>query len=160
MEKVLKWVYRTLCYYLPCGFILYNFVIENLLSNEVSIMSKIGVSGVFVLAILIILCIFFVNKAYNKKESELEKLSIKAIDLQEREKLITEWEKTEKNHSIFKNLIMLAIVVVLTILVALLESKILSLRGTMIAFTMSFLSGEGCFIAYKNMEYNKKHKGR
>lgn len=158
MEKVLKWVYRTLSYYLPCGFILYNFVIENLLSSEVSVMSKLGVSGVFVLAILIVLCIFFTNKAYTKKERELEKLSIKAVDLKEREELIKKWEKTEKNHSIFKNLIMLAIIIVLTILVALLESKILSFRGTMIAFTISFLGGQGCYIAYKNIEFNNKHK--
>lgn len=158
METLLLWVYRTLSYFLPGGIMLWTFVIENMLSEEVSWTSKLGASGIFILVVMIILCIFFVNKEFTKREQKYEKLSIKEIDLQKREEYIKKWKVVEKNHEIFKNILMLAVLLTLTLLISLLETKLLSLRGTMITICTSFAGGTGINVIYKNMKLAKENK--
>ena len=80
MENVFKWLYRTGCYFIPGGTALWCFVIENLLDKEVSVMAKIGCCGVFALILMVIITIFFANKAFTKKNQKLEKMAIKELN--------------------------------------------------------------------------------
>ena len=137
MQTFLLWVYRTLTYFAPAGILLWTFVIENILNKEVNVITKIGAGGIFILIILLFVCIFFINSAYNKKEKELEKLSIREIDTEKRAEIIHKWEKVEKNHKLFKQCLLLGVVLTVTLLVILLESKILALRGTLISICVS-----------------------
>lgn len=160
MEKLLLWVYRTLSYFVPSGILLWTFVIENMLNKEIGWTSKLGIGGLVVLVVLIFICIFFINKEFTKREQKYEKLSIKEIDLEKRENYIKKWEEIEKNHSIFKILLMLGVLVAITILVALLETKLLALRGTMISICASFAGGTGVNVIYQNVKLSNKHHNK
>lgn len=157
MNKILLWLYRIMSYFVPCGITLYTFVIENMFNKEVTLATKIGASGIFVIAILIIISIFFVNQAFINTEKKLEKSSIKEVDLEKRKQIIEKWEKIENYHKIFNQLIMLVVLVGITALIYMVEKSLINLRGTMIFICISFATGTGCLTLYKKMEYNKKY---
>ena len=154
MEKLFYWLHMGLSYFAPSGLLLYSFVIENILSKEITTMSKIGVCGLFVMVVCIILCLTLVNRGFKKKEQKYQQLSIKEIDLAKREKHIKEWNNISLVHDIFKQGITLAILVVITLLVTMLESKILALRGTLTAICVMYGSGTFCYGVHKNLKNN------
>jgi len=150
MESVFKWLYRAGCYYIPGGTALWCFVIENLVDKDVSVMAKIGVSGVFVLALMVIITIFFANKSFTKRNQKLEKQAIKEMDNDKKKEIIAKWEKNEANQELFHNMIFLVCFICLALLVTLLESKLLSLRGVLWFMVSSISTGLGCnFVRYK-----------
>lgn len=154
MELFLYWLHLICSYIAPAGLLFYTFVIENILNKEVTVMTKLGAGGIFVLAVCIIICIVVFNKLFTKREQKFEKLSIKEIDLKKREEYILKWSNTEKYHNIFKQGIMLAVLVMITLLVGLLESKLIALRGTMT--TLCILYGVG--MIFYSMYQNVKQK--
>lgn len=158
MEKLSYWLYIAFSYICPCGILFYTFVIENLMNEEIGIMTKLGAVGIFGLVICLLICILIVNKLFTKVEKKYEKLSIKEIDNTKRAEYIYKWTKAERNHNIFKQGLMLAVFVVLTMLVALLESKLLALRGTMTTITISFAIGFSCFVWNENLKLKKVGK--
>ena len=158
-ETILKWAYRTLCYFFPSGVLLWSFVIENALSDEVSVITKVGVCGVFMLAILLCMCVFMVNRAFNKKEKELRNASIEEVDLEKRKETIGKLKRLDNRHDLFKCLVFLGVLVAITLVVAMLESKLLSLRGTMIAICISFASGTGCMVAFQSLKTKRELGG-
>lgn len=160
MEKVFLWLYRTGCYFIPGGTALWCFVIENLVDKDVSVMAKIGCSGVFVLALMVFITIFFANKAFKSKNQKYEKEAIKELDNDKKKEIIAKWEKNERNEELFHNTIFLVIFICLAFLVTLLESKIVSLRGVLWFMVGSISAGLGCNvirfgIATKNSKYKK-----
>ena len=156
MEKLFYWLHMGLSYFAPSGLLLYSFVIENILSKEISTMSKIGVCGIFVMIICIVLCITLVNRGFKRKEQKYQELSIKEIDLSKREEYIKKWNKLALIHDIFKQVITLSILIVITLLVAMLESKLLALRGTLTAICIMYGSGTFCYGMHKSLKNNSK----
>src|SRR5574344_1773269 len=144
MESVFKWLYRAGCYFIPGGTALWCFVIENLIDKEVSVIAKIGCCGVFALVLMVIITVFFANKAFTQKNQKLEKLAIKEMDNEKKQQIITKWEKNEQNQELFKNTIFLICFVGLAFLVSMLESKLLSLRGVLWFMVGSISAGLGC----------------
>lgn len=155
MEKTSYWTYIAFSYIIPCGLLFYTFVIENLMNEEIGIWTKLGAVGIFALAICLIICILVINKLFSKVEKKYEKLSIKEIDTTKRAEYILKWNKAERNHNIFKQGLMLGVFIVLTMLVALLESKLLALRGTMTTITISYAIGFACFVWNENIKLKK-----
>lgn len=157
MENVFKWLYRTGCYFIPGGTALWCFVIENLLDKEVSVMAKIGCCGVFVLVLMIVITVFFANKAFTKKNQKLEKQAIKELDNEKKQQIIKQWEKNEENQELFHNTIFLICFVGLALLVTLLESKLLSLKGVLWVMVTSISAGLGCnVIRFKCCKHKNK----
>ena len=152
MEKLFYWLHLGLSYFAPSGLLLYGFVIENILNKEITIWNKVGVCGIFAMIICIILCISLVNKGFDKKQQKLQQLSIKEIDLTKREEYIKKWNKITLIHDLFKQGITLSILVVITLVVAMLESKLLALRGTLTAICIMYASGTICYGVHKNLK--------
>lgn len=159
MEKILLWAYRTLSYYFPAAILLWTFVIENIISKDVSVASKIGATGIFLLIILIAVALVVVGKMFTAKEKSLEKESIKEIDPDKRAEIILKWEKVEYRHNLFNRIIMGCILAIFTVIVIMIEKKILALRGTLITMCISFFSGLGCYVGSNQIALNKKKNG-
>ena len=159
MELLFYWLYMSFSYILPGVLLFYSFVIENIFNKEVTLMTKLGASGIFALVVCIIICIVFVNKVFTKREQKYEKLSVKEINLEKRKEYILKWTKTEKIHNIFKQCIMLSVLIVVAMLVILLESKLLALRGTMITMAVLFGIGTVFYAVYENIKQKKLNKG-
>lgn len=155
MEKLFYWLHLGLSYFAPSALLLYSFVIENIFNKEITLTQKIGVCGIFVMIICIIICITVINKGFTRKERKLQELSIKEIDLEKREQHIRKWNKISYIHDMFKDGITLAILTAITLVVAMLESKLLALRGTMTAICLMYASGTVCHGIHKNI----KNKG-
>lgn len=158
LENILKWLGIVFSYVCPAMVLFVSFVLENLLSNEVSPITKIGVSGVFVLVIMLFLAIFLVNRFFNKKLQKVDHEIKVELDNSIKVKLIEKQSKLENLQDLFKSLIVLAVLVVITILVALLESKLLELRGTMVAICVSFAVGVGCMEGWRRVVTNHETK--
>lgn len=156
MQYLFKWLYRTLSYFIPAGILLYTFVIENLMNKEITWYAKLGVSGIFVLVILIFVCIFIINNLFIKRAKYYEEMSIKEIDLEKRAEYIKKWNSVEKYHTLFKQCLILVVFICLTLLISLLETKLLALRGTMITICISFGVGTGFNFVYKDIEQKQK----
>lgn len=150
MKELLKWFYRTLSYYIPSIILIYNLIIENLFNKEVSFTAKIGASGILLIVVYILIAIFLINDIFIKKSNIYEKESIKEIDFEKRKQIILKWQNVEKWHRIFKQSILLIILVGITILIYMLEQKFLSLKGTMLLISIFFFIGTILKIIYEN----------
>ena len=155
METLFFWLYITFSYIATGGILLWTFVIENILNDEVTLIAKLGATGIFVLAICLIIGIVVINKLFTKREQKYEKLSIKEIDTNKRAEYILKWSNTEKWHNIFKQCLMFGTLVMLTLLVGLLETKLLALRGTMTTIVISYAIGLIFFVVYENIKLKK-----
>lgn len=155
METVFFWLHIFFSYIATGGLLLYTFVIENILNDEVTLIAKLGATGIFILAICLVIGVVIINKLFAKREEKFEKLSIKEIDTNKRAEYILKWESTEKWHNIFKQCLMLGVLVMLTLLVGLLETKLLAFRGTMTTITISYAIGLVFFGIYENYKLKK-----
>lgn len=142
-QKIFIWLYRTFCYFVPCGLTLWSFLIENLLNKEVTIMSKMGVSGIFVLAIIGIIGIFFYGKHLRATISKTTNEILECLDDSKKAELIAKKKKYEARQEIFHNACFVAPFVLIWLLCVLIESKVISLRGTFMTISLSMLSGLG-----------------
>lgn len=158
LENILKWLGIVFSYICPAMVLFVSFVLENLLSTEVSPMTKIGVSGVFVLVVVLFLAIFLLNRFFDKKLQAIDHQIKIELDNSVKVQLIAKQSKLENLKDLFKSLIVLAVLVVITILVALLESKLLELRGTMVAICISFAVGTGCMEGWRRVVTNHETK--
>lgn len=142
-QKIFTWLYRIFCYFVPCGLTLWTFLIENLLNKEVTLMSKLGVSGLFVLAIIGIIGIFFYGKYLRNSITKTTNEIIECLDDEKKAKLIAKKKKYEAKQEIFHNACFVAPFVLIWLLCALIESKVVSLRGTLMTVSLSMLAGLG-----------------
>lgn len=142
-QKIFTWLYRIFCYIVPCGLTLWTFLIENLLNKEVTFMSKMGVSGIFVLAIIAIIGIFFYGKYLRNAVSKTTNEILECLDDIKKAELIAKKKKYEARQEIFHNACFVAPFVLIWLLCALIESKVISLRGTFMTISLSMLAGLG-----------------
>lgn len=142
-QKIFTWLYRIFCYMVPCGLTLWTFLIENLLNKKVTIMSKLGVSGIFVLAIIGIIGIFFYGKHLRNSISKTTNEILECLDDVKKAELIAKKKKYEARQEIFHNACFVAPFVLIWLLCALIESKVISLRGTFMTISLSMLGGLG-----------------
>ena len=87
-EKIFTWLYRTFSFLVPMGIAIYTFLLEKLLDNNVSVMGKIGVGGIFILVIVLLIGVFFFGKFLKKKISKTTDEIIVCIDNEKKQKLI------------------------------------------------------------------------
>ena len=79
-EKVTKWLYRIFTYLVPGGIALYTFLIEKLISKDISITAKLGISGIFVLIIVVLIAVYFLGKHFRKRITKLTDEIIMCLD--------------------------------------------------------------------------------
>ena len=147
------------------GIALWSFLLEKLVKNEVSIMAKIGCTGIVIIALMIVLSIVFYNRHITKKldTNEMQQKDIMKEMLIEtdeekkkqlREKLV-EYEnyeiKIKTRKAIFKNAILCGVFVLLTMLFFLAEKACISMRGIFFGMSSTLLIGFGFNTAYEEL---------
>lgn len=142
-EKVFKWLYRTFEFFVPCGIALYTFLIEKLINKDISITSKLGISGVFALVLMIVIAVFFMGKHFRVKEQKLEKEAIKELDNEKKAKIIQKMNKNEAKQELFHNACFFAPFLIMYFLVILIEKSMIEMRGTLFFIVLSMAIGFG-----------------
>ena len=142
-EKVFTWLYRTFTYIVPSGIMLWSFVIEKLFKKDVSLMAKLGVSGTFVLVVMVIIGAFFYNKRLVKKITDITNQCIECVDNEEKSKLVEKKKKLEMKLDIFHNLCFIVPFIVVWAILCFVENGVVSLRGTMLVICSSMAVGFG-----------------
>lgn len=142
-EKIFKWLYRTFEFFVPCGIALYTFLIEKLIDKDISITTKLGVSGVFVLVLMFIIAIFFMGKHFRVKQRKLEKDALKELDNEKKAKIIEKMNKNEAKQEIFHNACFFAPFLIMYFLVILIEKSMIEMRGTLFFVVLSMAIGFG-----------------
>lgn len=163
-----KFFYITHCVfsYFGSAFVtLWAFLIEKITRDDVSIMTKMGLSGILCLVVLGILTIVLLNRHINKKletngeqQQEIMKQMMIETDLDKKEEMrlkLVELEnyrvKVKAHRTIFKNAILCGVFVILTLLFFLTEKKLVELRGTFMGISSCLLIGFGFNTAYEEL---------
>ena len=141
--KVFTWLYRTFCYFVPSGIALWLFLIKNLINNEISVMAKVGMSGIFVLAIMFVIAIYFYGKHFTTSINKVTNEILECLDNNKKVELIAKKRKLEARQEMFRNICFVAPFVLMWLLCALIESKVISLRGTLMTICVSMAIGLG-----------------
>ena len=160
-EKIFTWLYRTFTFLVPGGIALYSFLLEKLIDKDVSIMAKIGVSGIFALVIMVVIAVFFYGKYLRKKISKVTDKIIVCMNNDEKIKLIAKKAKFQAKQEIFHNLCFIAPFVLVWLLMMLIEKEAVELRGIMFYVVISMAIGFGfdCVLQYVNThKYIKKEE--
>lgn len=142
-EKVFTWLYRTFTYIVPGGALLWTFVIEKLIDKNVTVMTKIGVSGVFVLGVMVIIGAYFFNRHLKKKIEDLTNKCIECTDNEEKAVLVGKKKKAEVKLDLFHNVCFVTPFVLIWLVLCFVESGVVSLRGTMLVICSSMATGLG-----------------
>ena len=159
-EKVTKWLYRIFTYLVPCGIGLYTFMIEKLISKNVSVTAKLGVSGIFVLILVVLIGIYFLGKHFRKKIAKLTDEIIMCLDNERKAKLIDKKRKIEAKQEIFHNIIFITPFIIMWLLMILVEKEAIELRGILFYICVSMAIGFGFngLLQYMKTHENKEEK--
>lgn len=141
--NIFLWLYRTFMYFVPCGEALWLFLIRTLINNEVGVMQKIGISGVFILAIMVVIAVFFYGKHLDKKLEKINDELLECLDNEKKKELIIKRRKIRAKKKLFVNAVFVSIFVILWILVSCIEKKVVSLRGCLAIVSISMATGLG-----------------
>ena len=161
-----KFFYITHCVfsYFGSAFVtLWAFLIEKITRDDISIVTKMGLTGILCLVILIILTIVLVNRHINKKletnneqQQDIMKQMLIETDTDKKEKMrlkLVELEnyrvKVKAHRTIFKDAVLCGVFVFLTLLFFLAEKKVVELRGTFMGISSCLLLGCGFNTAYE-----------
>ena len=142
-EKVFYWLSFTFTYIAPALFTLYTFVIEKVMDNKVSIVAKIGMSGIFLFAVLAITAIFLYNKYLIKKIEKIRDKMIESTDINEKLALKNKKHKLESRLDIFHNIIFITPFILMYLMLVMAENWAISMRGTMGTICISMAIGLG-----------------
>lgn len=142
-SKIFLWLYRSFSYFVPLGLSLWAFLIENLINKEVSVMSKIGVSGLFILVIAVVIGVYFYGKHFRTAISKVTNEILECLDNDKKIKLIEKKRKLEARQELFHNVCFVAPFVLVWLLCSLIEKKVISLRGIMMTISLSMAIGLG-----------------
>ena len=137
----LLFLFRLFTYILPLAIFIWCFVIENAMSNEVSVWTKIGCGGIFVLIIAFLFAIHFVKRAFNKNISKLSDKIIMSTDENKKLELINKKLKVEAWPAIFGNICLIIPFAMALCLINMIETQMISLRGVFFAVVVSMLIG-------------------
>ena len=148
-DAILKWVYRAFCYIVPSGIALWTMLIDNIISKDTSVWSKISGAGIFALVVIVLIGVFFFGRFLKKKQQVIVDEIIVCTDDAKKQELIAKKQKVEKVQDIFANACFVAPFVILWIVCGAIETGVVSLRGTLMAISISMLTGLGVNIARK-----------
>lgn len=155
-ENLLLMVYRIFSYLVPSGMIIWSCVIDKILDPEITLIQKIGCSGLVVLIGCVIIAVIFLGRHFTKTIKKLNDKILICIDDEKKKQLIEKRKQVEKWQAIFKNACFVAPFIIALIVCNLLESKILSLRGSLTIIVISLCTGFGFnFIAQDLISKNK-----
>lgn len=147
-EKIFTWLYRIFTIIAPTGIILWSFLIERLISKDISVMNKIGIAGVVALVFAALMGIYFYKRYLKKKIQDVTNQCIETLDNEEKGKLVAKKRKLEAHQEIFHNICFMAPFILVWVLLIFVEKGVVSLRGTMLIVCISMAIGLGCnFIA-------------
>ena len=151
MDKntIMKWAYRVFSYIVPSGIALWTMLIENMISKETSVMSKVTGAGIFALVVIVLISVFFFGRFLKKKQQAIVDEIIICTDDAKKLELIEKKAKVEKAQDVFANICFVAPFVVLWIVCGSIEKGVVSLRGTLMAISVSMLTGLGINITRK-----------
>lgn len=156
-EKIFLWLYRTFSFLVPCGIALYTFLIDKLMDKEITVMTKIGISGIFILIIMFLIAVFFFGKFLKKKIAKYNDQILICTDNLKKEELILKRKKIEAVQEMFHNIIFVAPFLICYILMVLVEKGAANLRGTFMFITISMAVGLG-FNGLKQWVYTREKK--
>lgn len=142
-QKIFVWLHWVFSYIVPGGVALWSCVIEKLLDKEITIVNKVGITGVFAMAVMVIIAVFFYNKHLNKKITDLTNRCIECIDNEEKVRLVEQKKKMEVRLEIFHNICFVVPFVIVWLVLCFVESGVISLRGTMLVICLSMATGLG-----------------
>ena len=163
-----KFFYITSCVFSYGGttFIaLWSFVIEKITREDVSIITKMGLSGTLCLIVLVVLTVVFMNRHIDKKldtngeqQQDIVKMlwletdEVKKEEMRQKLKELENYRvKVKANREIFKNAILCSVFVILTLLFYVAEKKLIELRGTFLGISSCLLIGFGFNTAYEQL---------
>lgn len=142
-KSIFTWLYRSFCYFVPCGIALWTFLIDNLLNKEIGIMTKMGMSGLLILAVIFLISIYFYKKHLKISITKVTNEILECLDAKKKKELIAKKRKYEAKQEIFNNVCFVAPFVLIWLLCSLIETKVISLRGTFMLFSISMAIGLG-----------------
>ena len=148
-QTIMKWLYRTFCYIIPSGIAMWTMLIDNMINKEVSVWSKISGAGIFALVVIVLIAVLFFGRFLKKKHQKYVDEIIVCTSDQLKEELIAKKAKVEKVQDLFANACFIAPFIVLWIVCGAIETGVVSLRGTLMAISLSMLAGFGVNIARK-----------
>lgn len=154
-QSIFTWLYRTFTYFVPGGVALWSFFIEKMIDKEVSTFDKIGISGIVVLAIMIIIAVFFYGKHLRKKITDITNQCIECTDNTKKAELVAQKKKYEARQEMFHNACFIAPFIIAWLLVSMIEKGVVSLRGTLMIVSTSMCVGLG----FNGVAQGMKSKG-
>lgn len=162
--KVFTWLYRIFTYFVPGGVVLWAFLIDRLISKEVTVASKLGLTGIFVLATIGVIAVFFYGRHLKKKIEEVTDECIVCVDNAKKTELVEKKKKYEAKQSIFRNACFLAPFVLIWAVLCMVEKGVVSLRGTLMFVCLSMATGFGFnataqWIVSKGVDKDNDDKG-
>lgn len=162
-QKFLYIMYIIFSYGGSTGILLYSFLIEKLFEENVSIMTKLGCSGILCIIFLVVFAIIILNKHINKKiesyNDKQKKLLVELAvetDLTKKEDIrlqIVEAQNYETKikckRTIFKHALICGLVLILVILFNMAQEKMLEMRGICFGVFTCLMTGFGFNTAYE-----------
>lgn len=142
-STIFKWLYRSFEYFVPAGIALWQFLISSLVNKEITVMQKIGVSGLFVVIIMVIIGVYFYGKHFKTAITKVTNEILECLDDAKKTELIAKKKKLEAQQEIFRNICFLAPFAIAWLLCSMIENGVVSLRGTMLFITLSMATGLG-----------------
>lgn len=144
---------------------LWTFLIEKVTREDVSIVTKMGLSGILAIIILGVLTIILLNRHINKKletnqdqQQEIMKQLLIETDETKKEQMrlkLVELEnyrvRVKAHRTIFKNAVLCGVFVLLTLLFFMAEKKVVEIRGVFMGVTSCLLIGFGFNTAYEEL---------
>lgn len=151
-QNIMLILYRVFEFLVPSGIVLWSFLIEKLVENKVSITAKIGCAGIVVFVIMVLIAVYFLKKHFRNKITKLTNKVLECLDNEEKKKLIIEKRKVEKWQEIFHNACFVAPFIIALLVVNLLETQMLSLRGVLFGVVSSMCVGFGFNVILQNLK--------
>lgn len=150
-ENVLLILYRTMTYLVPSGLLLWNLVIDKLINKEVSIWTKIGCGGLFLIIALLLVGVIYLGRHFRKTIEQINDKLLDCTDPEKKEELLAKKKKVKKWQETYRNACLLAPFIIALVLVNLIETGIITLRGTLTFIVLSMSAGFGFNITAQSL---------
>lgn len=141
--SLFTWLYRVFCYIVPGGYTLWAFLIDTLINEQATAWDKVSCSAIFVLALMIIIAVFFYGRHLKKKINDITNQCIECVDNDKKTALVAQKKKWEAKQEMFRNACFIAPFIIAWFVVTLIEKEVVSLRGTLMVVSISMASGLG-----------------
>lgn len=141
--KIFTWLYRVFTYLVPGGYVLWAFLIDRLIAKDVTVADKLGLTGIFVGAIMIVIAVFFYGRHLKKQIAKITDECIVCVDNAKKLELVEQKKKYEAKQEIFRNACFLAPFILVWAVLCMVEKGVVSLRGTLMFVCLSMATGFG-----------------